>query len=68
MITDQDVKRIKKVQFDALCPYCRSRAVYLLGAHRVAAGALGGLSGHSQEGAYVEDWCCAICRRSFELY
>jgi hypothetical protein len=43
-------------------------AVYLLGSHRLPADPLVNLPGHPRPGAYIEDWCCAICRRCFELY
>lgn len=65
MKTDQEVIRIPKREFDSLCLYCKSRAVYFLGTHRTEVNASGN-HGASPE-AYIEDWCCAICYRSFEL-
>jgi hypothetical protein len=65
MLTNQEVKSIPKQEFDSLCPYCGSRAVYLVDAHRTASDAPGEQG--ARAGAYVEDWCCAICYRSFEL-
>ncbi|HVP50152.1 MAG TPA: hypothetical protein VMT56_02915 [Candidatus Bathyarchaeia archaeon] len=68
MLTGQEVKRISKPSFDALCPYCKSRAVYLVSAHRGAVDDQSSPAFGKGPGAYIEDWCCAICFRSFELY
>jgi len=66
MKVDQEEKRITKRDFDSLCPYCRSRAVYLSGAYRTNVGEPGNQLYFS--GAYIEDWCCAKCYTSFELF
>ena len=65
MATNQEVIRISKREFDSLCPYCKSRAVYLVGLHRAEVEAPG--SHCAFAGGFVEDWSCAICYRSFEL-
>jgi transposase-like protein len=64
MASLEEVIRISKSEFDSLCPYCKSRAIYLVGAHRTELDAPG--NRHASE-AYIEDWRCAICNRSFEL-
>lgn len=68
MITGQEVARIPKASFDALCPYCKSRAVYLVSAHRAAVDDQASPISQKGPGVYIEDWSCAICFRNFELY
>jgi hypothetical protein len=66
MKTYEEALRIPKMEFDSLCPFCRSRAVYLVGAHRTNAG--DPENDPANSGIYVEDWSCAVCYRSFELF
>jgi DNA-directed RNA polymerase subunit RPC12/RpoP len=61
----RDLTTIPKREFDSLCPYCKSRAVYLIGAHQAEAAPLG--SHPSSQEAYIEEWRCAVCGKSFEL-
>jgi hypothetical protein len=58
--------RIPKKEFDALCPHCRSRAVYLIGAYRTESGVI--KDQVVPPGTYIETWCCAVCYQSFELF
>jgi hypothetical protein len=68
MIIGQEVQRIPKSAFDALCPYCKSRAVYLVSSHRGEVNDPATPGTARRHGVYIEEWSCAICYRSFELY
>jgi len=61
----QEVKRIPKREFDALCPYCRSKAVFFVTPYRVEDSVPGNPSALS--GIIIETWSCAVCYRTFEL-
>jgi hypothetical protein len=66
MKLDHEVTLMPKREFDSLCPYCKSRAVFLVGARRAEAGSPGERPASS--GGYIEEWSCAVCYRTFELY
>jgi hypothetical protein len=65
MSMNEEVPRIAKKDFDTLCPFCKSRAVYRSGAHSAEAEGL--FKTPYDPGSCVEEWRCAVCFRTFEL-
>ncbi len=66
MKTGQDVVMMPKMEFDYLCPFCRSKTVTYVRERRTNVGYPEKDPAHS--GIYVEEWCCAFCHRAFELF
>ena len=66
MQMNQEVAKIPKKDFDSLCPFCKSRTIYHIAAHR--ANPQGSLWYSDYPEAEVEEWRCATCCRSFILF
>lgn len=66
MEMNKEVPIIPKKEFDSLCPFCKSRAVYRIGAH--IAEPPGPFKTPYDPGSYIEEWRCAVCYESFELF
>jgi hypothetical protein len=66
MEMNKEAARISKKGFDSLCPFCKSRAIYLFAEHR--AKPHGAFWNSDYPEADVEEWKCAVCYRSFFLF
>lgn len=66
MQMNKEVARISKKDFHSLCPFCKSRAIYQIGAHRANPQNSFWYSDYPE--AEVEEWRCAVCFRSFILF
>lgn len=66
METTKEVTRIMKEDFDSLCPFCKSRIIYLVGEHRAKLHvSFWNIDDTETE---IEEWRCAACFGSFFLY
>lgn len=66
MERNEEDGRITKKDFDSLCPYCKSRAIFRIGERRSIAHDFCWNSDNPQAGA--EEWSCAVCFRVFILF
>jgi transposase-like protein len=66
MRMNEEVAKISKKEFDSLCPFCKSEAIYQIGGHQ--ASPRGSLWYGDYPEAEVEEWRCAVCFRSFILF
>lgn len=66
MEMNEQVERIAKKDFDSLCPFCKSRAVFRIGEHKASSHGFYWSPQHLE--ARVEEWKCAVCFRSFILF
>jgi hypothetical protein len=66
MEMNKEAAKISKEDFDSLCPFCKSGAIYLFGEHREKRHGSFWYSDYPE--AEVEDWRCAVCFRSFILF
>lgn len=66
MEMNKKAARVSKEDFDSLCPFCKSRAIYLLGENREKRH--GSLCNSDYPEAKVEAWRCAACFGSFILF
>lgn len=66
METNKEITRIPKEDFDSLCPYCKSRIIYLRGEHRADPQvSFWNIDDAEPE---IEEWRCAACFSPFILY
>ena len=66
MERNEEVGRIMKKDFDSLCPYCKSRAIFRIGECRsIAHDSCWNLDDPQ---ARTEEWRCAVCSRVFILF
>lgn len=66
MEMNKETARISKEDFNSLCPFCKSRAIYLFGEHAVPPH--GSFRDSDDPEEDVEEWRCAVCFKSFILF
>jgi transposase-like protein len=66
MQMNKEVAKISKKNFESLCPFCKSRAIYQIGAHR--ANPQGSIWYSDYPEAEIGEWKCAVCFGSFILF
>jgi hypothetical protein len=63
---NEEVRRISKKEFDSLCPFCNSRAIFRIGEHKLNSHGSYWHPDHPK--ARIEEWKCAVCFRVFILF
>jgi hypothetical protein len=66
MQMNKEVARISKKDFDSLCPFCKSRAIFQIETHKANPQSSFWYSDYPE--GEVEEWRCAVCFRSFILF
>jgi len=66
MELDKVLPRILKLEFDSLCPFCKSRAIFKTGERQMPSPSFFARPEFSE--ATVEVWRCGVCFKTFELF